>query len=112
MNSIGTKRVTFYLIRHIATKQIMPLARRNRGYSHWNPDSDSIITKGLFRNVPRLLESEKQAAQCIRQWFNYPNGRQTSYQTHYGEWDDIVDFKPDGRKKEDLEIVKIRMIKV
>jgi len=89
----------------------MPLCRRNRGYSHWNPNSDSIISSKLFTNIPRLLESKEQAERCVIQWNAIPNGRVKGYQTHDGEWDDYLDVKPDNRKKEDLEIVKIRIIK-
>lgn len=112
MNTIGLKGVTFYLIRHKATQQVMPQCIRGRGYSHWNPGSDEVISKGLFLNVPRLLESKKQAERCISMWFTWPNGKRSSYQSYDGEWDDITDFKSDGRKKEDLEIVKIRIVKI
>jgi hypothetical protein len=112
MNTIGLKKVTFYFIRHKETKQIMPLAKRNRGYSHWNPSSDGILPSKMFLGVPRLLESKEQAKKCISLWFACQNGRRSMHQSSYtGEWDDIVDFKVDNRKKEDLEIIKIRIIK-
>lgn len=115
MNSIGLKRTTFYLIRHKATQQIMPLTKRNRGYSWWNPariDTVESRPQILFLDVPRLLKSEEQAKRCILQWFTYPNGRNSITQSYSGECDDIVDFKEDGRKKEDLEVVKIRIVKL
>jgi len=98
----------YYAIRHKASQSIMPLAKRNRGYSHWNPGNGKPEVK-IFTSIPRLLESEKQAKKCISMWFSFPNGKQSSYQTYDGEWDDIIDFKPDNRKKEDLEIVEVEV---
>ena len=116
MNTIGLKHTTFYLIRHIATQQVMPLCRRNRGYSWWNPnrkDDKESRPKVLFLEIPRLLKSEKQAKKVIAMWRAFPNGKHSFYQSSYdGEYNDSIDFKDDGRKKEDLEVIKVRMVKI
>lgn len=94
----------FYLIRHKASNTLMPQARKNRGYSHWNPSTEHSFEAAL--DVPRLMTSRKSAEACISQWVALPNGRQTSYTTYDGEWDDMVDFKEDGRTKNDLEVIE------
>lgn len=98
--------MTLYAIRHKETGLFMPLLKRNRGYSHWNPPE---LLKNIDTGVPRLLTTRKKAQQCISQWFTFPNGKRGVSQSHDGEWDDIVDFKPDGRKKEDLEIIQLEL---
>lgn len=97
---------TFFVIRHIASGALMPQAKRNRGYSHWNPAAVGKVFD-VALDVPRLLRTRNSAARCIAQWAACPNGRHTSYQTYSGEYDDAVDFKDDGRKKDDLEVVEV-----
>lgn len=99
----------FFVIRHIASGLLMPQAKRNRGYSHWNP---AIVGQvfDLALDVPRLLHTRNSAVQCIAQWAACPNGRHTSYQTYDGYDDDGVDCKDDGRKKEDLEIIEVVLV--
>lgn len=99
----------YYVIRHKATGELMPQAKRNRGYSHWNPgNTEHKFDQTL--GVPRLIDTRRKAAKCIVEWANLPNGRHSSYQSYDGEWDETVDSKPDGRKREDLEIVEIDLI--
>jgi hypothetical protein len=92
----------YYGIRHKATGELMPEVRR-RGYSHWNPATgklpDTII------GTPRLLPSHRMAHRCIVQWAAMPNAKMTY------AWDDEdeIDIKPDGRKKEDLEVVELEL---
>jgi hypothetical protein len=100
----------YYVIRHKATGEIMPQAQRNRGYSHWNPSKNNQFNQAL--DVPRLLSSRRKAHNCIRAWSANPNARQSSYQTYYGEWNDDLVIKDDGRKIEDLEVVKLILIEV
>lgn len=100
----------YYVIRHKATKQLMPELRRTRGYSHWNPskpDSPNSLDPEKILGVPRLLPSRRKAQRCIDQWNSIPNGKQGW--TYDGEMVD-VDIKPDGRKKEDLEIIEVNLI--
>lgn len=101
----------YFLIRHKATGEYMPQLERGRGYSHWNPAA--IATTEVFRprkllGVPRLLPSRRVAARCIVQWDLNPN----SYMGQKSGYDDdlIVEFKDDGRKKEDLEIVEVDIV--
>lgn len=106
MNSIGLKKVTYYLIRHKETREIMPQSKCRRGYSHWNPSNKNLIFHGAS-NTPRLFINEKSAKRTISAWFYMPNSRNT----YNNEGECELDLKDDGRKKEDLEILKIRIIK-
>jgi len=96
------------MIRHKATGEYMPQLR-NKGYSHWNPSHPEVKLVGTRTGCPRFLKDEKQAKKCIDMWFTFQNGYNSYYQIHSEEFDDIVDFKKDDRKKEDLEIVKVEV---
>lgn len=100
----------YYMIRHIATGEFMPELAGGRGYSHWNPGK--INTTEVFRprkltGTPRLIASRGKAHRCIVLWNSIPNARKSTGMTYYGEEDEGVDIKSDGRKKEDLEIVEV-----
>lgn len=112
MNSLGLKRVTFYCIRHIKSNRIMPEVKTRGGYSHWNPDNpDAPIS--MFFDSPRLFETKERAKRSIVQWFVCQNGRRHFSQNNYtGEFEDDIIYKEDGRKKEDLEVIKIRLLRV
>lgn len=98
----------YYAIRHKATGELMPELKR-RGYSFWNPTTNSI--PDTITGCPRLLKSQKQAERCIVQWACLPNARERQYQSgFYGDEIDIeLTTKPDGRKKEDLEIIQVNI---
>ena len=96
----------FFMIRHKATGQIMPLFKRNRGYSLWNPSTNPSEHPRSMK-VPRILQSEKQANRCIVMWNLMPNAKERFY-----EDGPEVDFRPDGRKKEDLEVVAVKLYEV
>lgn len=100
----------YYMIRHKATGEFMPELRRTRGYSHWNPakfDTTEHIDKKKLLGVPRLFHSRKRAINCIAQWNSMPNSKAYGHQRYDGEWDDGIDCKPDGRSKDDLEVVEV-----
>ena len=101
--------MVYWCVRHIATGQLMPQARRNRGYSHWNPAHPEHEFIGAL-DVPRLLTSKRSAERVIAGWAALPNGRNTQHQTTAdGEWDDIVDFTDDGRTAGELEPVRVTL---
>jgi hypothetical protein len=89
--------LTYYVIRHKATGELMPLMMRGRGYSHWNPSTQNKVY--AIEDTPRLLKSEKQAHKVISGWFHCPNA--------YDQDGDLMLGKMDGRRKEDLEVVPI-----
>jgi hypothetical protein len=99
----------YYVIRHKTTGEIMPQAEKNRGYSHWNPNHPEHEFKQRL-GVPRLIDTRRKAVRCIQMWAANPNGRRTGYRSHNGEWDDLVDFKEDGRTSDDLEVVEVDLI--
>jgi len=102
----------YYMIRHKATGEFMPELKRTRGYSHWNPalhDTATHLGRRKLLGVPRLFPSRGSAYRSIVQWNAVPNGRQSSHQSYDGEWDDDIDIKPDGRSKDDLEIVEVNI---
>lgn len=100
----------YYMIRHKATQEFMPQLKK-RGYTHWNPaitPTNEVFRKDVLTGVPRLLASRGQAHRVIVQWAALPNAHNTF--DHDGEAD--LDIKDDGRKKEDLEIVKVNIEEV
>lgn len=101
----------YYMIRHKATGEYMPELKRTRGYSFWNPakvDIVNVLGKKVL-GVPRLFSSRRGAHYSIVQWNACPNGRMKGSQNYYGEWDEFMDIKPDGRSKDDLEIIKVEL---
>lgn len=112
MNSLGLKRVTFFIIRHKATNQVMPQAKRNRGYTHWNPGNTEADEFVGALPTPRLLETKKQAEKCVSQWVSLPNAEMYWRQTAIDNEVQDVRTKPDGRTKNDLEIIKVRLARV
>lgn len=99
----------YYAIRHKVTGELMPQAKRDRGYSHWNPSNiEHKFNQAL--GVPRLIDTRRRAFRCIVMWAANPNGIRSGSQNSYtGEWDDIVDFKGDGRTSDDLEIIEVKL---
>lgn len=104
------------MIRHKATGEFMPELKRTRGYSHWNPSKvdtrEAFSDKKKLLGVPRLFSSRKKAHGAIVQWNAMPNARWSSQQSYYGDYDEAIDFKADGRTKNDLEIVEVNIEEV
>ncbi len=100
------------MIRHKATGEFMPELHKTRGYSHWNPSIEPTSERfkpSKLLGTPRLFPSRSSAHRSIAQWNAMPNARWSSRQTYFGEYDDDLDIKPDGRSKEDLEIVEVNI---
>lgn len=101
----------FYVIMHKATGLLMPQARKSRGYSHWNPtlqNGDNQV--GVMQTAlgyPRLFDTRRRAAGAISQWAANPNARFHHSMSYYGEEDNDVISKPDGRSKDDLIVVEV-----
>lgn len=98
-----------YVIRHKETGEYMPQLK-GKGYSHWNPavvNTISNLSRKLF-GTPRLFPTRRSAMTSITQWASNPNAY-NGYRKDAAPWDDdiIIKSKDDGRKKEDLEIVKV-----
>lgn len=103
----------YYAIRHKATQELMPQLARGKGYSHWNPavtPTTEVFKGAKLVGVPRLVPSLRTARQIINQWNSTPNGRYTSHQSSAGDYDEVLDIKPDGRKKEDLEVIEVEIL--
>ena len=96
----------YYMVRHKASGEFMPQMRRGKGYSHWNPTTGKLPVLAI--GVPRLISSRRQASRIISQWNSMPNT--AYYPRQEGEYD--LDFKADGRKKEDLEVVEVNIEEV
>jgi hypothetical protein len=106
--------MTYYMIRHKATGEYMPELDRTRGYSFWNPAKvDTVATLGRkVLGTPRLFPSRKSAHRSIVQWNAVPNGHQSASFGPFGEDDIDIKIEPDGRSKDDLEIVEVDIIEV
>ena len=90
----------YYAIRHKTTGELMPLMKRGRGYSHWNPGTVDEIKVYAQTEIPRLLKSKRQAERVIIGWFTCPNSR--------NDYDgDIKIGLNDNRSKTDLEIISL-----
>lgn len=103
----------YYMIRHKDTGEFMPELKRTRGYSHWNPgvvDTLTIFNKQKLLGTPRLFKSSNQARRCVLLWAANPNAKAKQYQRSDGEWDEEFYTKPDGRKREDLEVVIVDIV--
>lgn len=84
----------------------MPLAVKNKGYSHWNPNNkNSKFHSGS--DIPRFFSSYKNAQSCIIQWFSSPN-LTYKYSIYDGD-DSRFETTKDNRKKEDLEILMVKI---
>lgn len=102
----------YYMIRHKATSEFMPELKRGRGYSYWNPsveDTLNVFTHRKLTGTPRLLPSRGVAHRVIVQWNAMPNAKRSVNMSFFGEDNERIDTKPDGRSKEDLEIVEVRI---
>lgn len=98
----------YYMIRHKASGEFMPQTERNRGYTHWNPSTpDTSLSEKRLTGTPRLLPSLRKARKVISQWYHMPNAFNNFRGSYLGDDEAIVDIKPDGRKKEDLEVVEV-----
>lgn len=98
--------MNLWAIRHKATGKLMPQLN-GRGYSYWNPNTDTEPDTSL--GVPRLVKSKTIAKFIVGQWSQGIHKRTIIRYGEYGE-NEIVDVFPDGRKKEDLEIVQVQLL--
>ena len=99
------------MIRHKASGEFMPLMKRGKGYSHWNPvaQTEKIIAT---TNIPRFLPSLRMSRRVCSMWVTMPNAYM-GYSTNYnGDENYDLKWKDDGRKIEDLEIVTVNIEEV
>jgi hypothetical protein len=104
----------YYMVRHKATGEFMPELKRTRGYSHWNPSKvDTVEHLGKkILGVPRLFPSRRKAHFSIVQWNACPNSYARGKQSWDGDYDEDININPDGRTKDDLEIVEVNIEEV
>jgi len=98
----------FYVIMHKATGFLMPQAKKNRGYSHWNP---AILNNKMESalGIPRLLDTRRKAANVVSQWASQPNLEVRRSMSYEGSEDYSLDSKPDGRTKDDLAVIEVNI---
>jgi len=102
----------YFMIRHKTTGEFMPELVKGRGYSFWNPtreDTLNIFTKKKLTGCPRIFASRRKAHRSIVQWNAMPNSRWHTTVSFEGHEDEAVDIKPDGRSKDDLEVVEVNI---
>lgn len=102
--------MTFYVIRHVKTGQVMPQMKRGRGYTHWNPTTDAKVFAAT--TVPRLFPSERAARKAFDAWINWPNLEHTIVDRWEGGDTDHRDHKDDGRTPFDLEVIPVCLVGV
>ena len=99
---------SYYVIEHKLTGKLMPQMRRDKGYTHWNPGINSCPDSAL--DTPRLIMSKESAKRIITQWYVHPN--MTIYYYEDGNGGDMnYHATPDGRKKEDLRILRVQLVR-
>lgn len=76
----------------------MPLAQKNKGYTHWNPSSPEKFY--AVSNIPRMFSSITNARRSITNWFKRTKT----------PWGSIRQPIEDNRKKEDLEIIEVELV--
>jgi hypothetical protein len=102
-----------WALRHVATGQLMPQLR-NRGYSFWNPGASPEAHRehGLMKpdtGIPRLFPSVAAARAAQVAWARGVFTR-VSRPSAWGEWEDDVVLKPDGRTRADLALVALDLV--
>lgn len=88
----------------------MPQMKRGRGYSHWNPSRPEPQKIYAELNIPRIVKTHKQASKLIVAWACNPNAyRHFTSNGYLDDADEDIGVKPDGRTKNDLEVVKVEL---
>jgi len=105
---IEVSRIVF-VIRHKATGKFMPLFRRNKGYSHWNPSNTEKKAHQETNHI-RVFSNLVAAKIAYRSWFITQNAEFAGYTTTDGEDDYTTIDKKDDRKQEDIEIVEAELV--
>lgn len=95
--------MTYYGIRHVRTGELLP-SFRGKGSSYWNPDVPENFKIARSRGTPRLFPQLRHVKAFITEW-----SKGAVYIRYEFDGFDGLDYKPDGRKKEDLEIVEFEL---
>lgn len=102
-----------FLIRHKKSRLFMPLMKRGRGYTHWNPNTEEGQKVFAETKLPRFFISYDSARRTIDQWKIGILKRTFSHGGYFDEdTSEYLDLKEDGRSKDDLEIVKVRFLEI
>lgn len=96
----------YFTLRHKASGEFMPEAKGRKGYSHWNPSNPESKFE-YASNTPRIFSTRRNADGSRKAWAANPNAEYRGYTNYHGEDDYNVISKPDGRTKEDLEVVEV-----
>ena len=99
-------KMKFYAIRHKASGELMPEMAR-RGYSFWNPSCPQPLY-GAKESI-RLFKDKKRAERCITAWSIGLQYKSRFYSMYDGISEEETISKDDGRKKDDLEVVKVTL---
>ena len=54
----------YYMIRHKASGEFMPIMKRGRGYTHWNPSNPENNKIRMMTNCPRRSEERRVGKEC------------------------------------------------
>lgn len=98
----------YWVIRHKATGELMPQMAKDRGYTNWNPNTNKSPRQAL--GVPRLFDKLRSANISAKRWASMPNAHNRYYTSSYGEDVDGIITRDDGRKLEDIEVVKVDLV--
>lgn len=103
----GQEVKTFYVIRHVATQELMPESKGRGGYSNWVPGDPSSFENST--GTPRLFLDEASAERSVTQWVQ---GTREQKRGRFRDFIDGSDYegsvwvpKDVGRKRSDVEVV-------
>ena len=90
-----------YILRHKPTNHIMPILRRNKGYTYWNPDNPREV------GTPRLFSNKTAAINAVRWW---EEGQ--FYYSYDMDGDPTLRYRKVEGRKGMLEIVEVKLVEV
>lgn len=104
--------LTFFVLQHAATGELMPESKGRGGYTNWVPGDPNSFDNSLI--TPRLFVNEDSARRALVQWAMGTRDRKRHVDTGeygmiYGEWDEIVILDA-GRKKTDLVVRPAQLV--
>lgn len=100
---------TFWVIKHKPTGELMPLMKRNKGYTHWRPGNPD--DKLYQISVPRLFSKKAYAKAAINWWLKGKTSMHVYRDSFSFDCDvEISTAQVPNRKADDLEIVPVNLV--
>lgn len=104
--------MSYWVIRHKKTGEIMPQSKSGAGYSYWEPGEKG---SGFLYEIPRLFTSRQAARAAAKFWSKgtaYKKGGHLVQDPSSFGLDIspvVIQYKDAGRKARDLEVLEIEL---